>query len=99
LKVNGDFLMILTKITSKKLAKKFLADIFEQEGTFTFVDDSLSLKGKTQLSFNNYGNLVAFSFGENWRDQKVSVIGEAISWVYNNRKSINAEIKRQSMNW
>jgi hypothetical protein len=88
-------------IKTLKDAKKFIDDfkkyarIDPNDGRykFGFKDLNIYSDGITELILGEDNEFYNYSYGRNWTDKSESQIHDPVRYVWENRKSINAELK------
>lgn len=90
-------------IKTLKDAKQFIDDfkkyarIDPNDGKhkFRFNDLNIYVGGTTELILGQEKEFYTCSYGQNWTDKSESHIDDPIRYVWENRKSINAQLKRK----
>lgn len=91
-------------IKTLKDAKQFIDDfkkyaqIDPSDGKYKirFNDLKIYAGGTTEIILGEDNEYYHYSYGRNWRDRSENDIVDPVRYVWENRKSINAEFKRQA---
>ncbi|MGF9823241.1 hypothetical protein ABE430_26170 [Brevibacillus agri] len=94
-------MVIRTLIDAKQFIddfKKYASvDPNNRKYKFTFKDLNIYAGGKTELIFGSDKEFYNYSYGQNWTDKSESHIDDPVRYVWENRKSINAELKQKRL--
>lgn len=90
-------------IKTLKDAKQFIDDFkkysykdyYDGRFKFSFKDFRFYNGGTTQLVLDEDNEFYDYSYGKNWCDRTENEIDDPVRYVWKNRKSINAQLKRK----
>lgn len=92
-------MIIKTLIDEKQFIDDFkkYAGIDHNDGKYKFRFNDLNIYagGTTELILGQENEFYTYSYGQNWTDKSESHIDDHVRYIWENRKSINAQLKRK----